>query len=632
MHINLQSKDRQVLVDYPEGELLSEVCMDEEFFLNMHCGGGGTCGHCTVNLIRGSFLCGHKTITVTDKPIKVLACKTRLLNSLETAEVYIPSASLINNAGKIEDDFILPEFTINNQITTTVLDLPKLLLENNICEKSLIEQQLYKVLGVKYVKFPLDILQNLSYVLAKQNRQITISLAMINGVANIIDIKSGMHTKPNLAVAIDIGTTTVVGILIDLNTGKIFAKSSKYNQQIKISEDISSRISYCEDRQSVVKLHSLLIDKTINPILDDLYKDTGFEASDILSVAVSGNTVMTHLFLAIDPTSIGKIPFNPIVRSPEPFKANTINLNVLGNAIVYVMPSIAGYIGGDITADLYVANLSAKSKLSVLVDIGTNGEMALCVDNKIIVCATPAGPAFEGAGLYQGCRASYGAIESITINGKLDISIQVIGDSLANGICGSAIIDFIAQARKVNLVNMQGRFDTDMLKDKGLYTSIVLDDLVTHACIIVPKDKSGIGVDIVVTEADISKILQAKAAIFSGIYTLLQYKGFDVFDIDRFVLAGGFSKHINLENAKILGLIPEIPNHKIEVIGNGSLAGAYLSLVDADAYNQCHNIAIQPEVIELNLVSDFNNNFVEALMIPHLDENSFPLTFKLLDV
>lgn len=429
-------------------------------------------------------------------------------------------------------------------------------------------------------------------------------------------------------LAVDIGTTTVVAALIDLMSGKIISRESLYNQQILKADDVVSRISLCNTEGELEKLQSLVIAHTLNPLIHKLCDGTGTNKNEIHHVALSGNTVMMHLFFGVSPVSIGTIPFEPVCRF---FKstAKELNIDIKPDALVEDIPSISGYVGGDITSDLYVfhhrtvLNDEADWKLNdlaLLIDIGTNGEMVAYRNGEMTACATAAGPAFEGAGLRHGARAASRAIDSIKYDENLNFELTVIGDPTPMGLCGSAIIDFIAEGFRCGLINIIGRYDLNMLKEQGRYEKVGN----MHACMLVSPELSATGESITITEGDIAEILKAKAAIYGGLKSLLTEMGKTVHEIDHIILAGGFAKHINLENAICLGLLPDIDRSKYDVIGNGSLAGAALAILNQDAERDYLDMIERPKVITLNQTDHFVNHYQEALAIPNLETDDFP--------
>jgi uncharacterized 2Fe-2S/4Fe-4S cluster protein (DUF4445 family) len=420
-------------------------------------------------------------------------------------------------------------------------------------------------------------------------------------------------------VAVDVGTTTVVAALIDLTNGKVASRESLYNQQILKADDIVSRISLCSEGGNLEALKDLVIDHTLNPLIHKLCATSGIGQKEIVHLAISGNTVMMHIFFGISPVSIGVIPFEPVSRT---FKSTAEELGIDANpgALIEAVPAISGYVGGDITSDLHASSLQAKEGLTLLIDIGTNGEMVACLEGHMSACATAAGPAFEGAGLLHGARAASRAIDTIKYDADLDFELTVIGEPNPMGLCGSAIIDFIAEGFRCGLINNMGRLDVDLLKKRRRYESVC--DM--HACVLVSAEGSATGESITVTEGDIAEILKAKAAIYGGMKTLLAEVGKTVFDIDHVVLAGGFARHINLENAICIGLLPDIGIDKYEVIGNGSLAGAALALLNQDTEQAYLELIEKPEIVTLNQTEHFTNYFQEALAIPNLDADDFP--------
>ena len=427
-----------------------------------------------------------------------------------------------------------------------------------------------------------------------------------------------------LAAAVDIGTTTVALVLLEPATGHILARASQYNQQIRKADDVASRISFCRTEKEVRMMQDLVIKKTINPLLEEVCATAGVKTERVQQLAVAGNTVMEHLFLGLPVESIGRLPFNAVRHIHPPCEAGTLGLAMALRGRVIVVPSVAGYIGGDITADIHAAHLLARGGESVLVDIGTNSEIVYALDGRLLACATAAGPAFEGAGLLHGRRAAPGAIEHVRCDASLDFQCNVIGGGKADGICGSGIIDFLAAGFRRGLINAHGRYDVERLKSCGRYAHSRIACGKSHACVLVPAAASATGHAVVITERDIEQTLKAKAATYAGLKTLLTLQGRSVRDISRFVLAGGFARHIDITNAIALGLLPDLSLDRFEILGNGSLAGAYLALTDTTALPAMEKASHLPKVIELNLTQDFEDNFIDALLIPNLNVEEFP--------
>lgn len=441
-------------------------------------------------------------------------------------------------------------------------------------------------------------------------------------ISDEMDIPRHRHNprfNKGYAIAADIGTTTVVAALFNLSTGELLGRESLYNQQILKADDVVSRISLCSREGQLEALQGLVVEHTLNPLIHKLCAGAGIRKEEIIHVAISGNTVMMHIFFGISPVGIGVIPFEPVSRTFEN-TAEALGIDTTPDALVEAVPAISGYVGGDISSDLLVSDLWRKNGLSVLIDIGTNGEMVACLNGEMTACATAAGPTFEGAGLLHGARAASRAIDTIRYDENLDFELTVIGEPNPMGLCGSAIIDFIACGFRSGLINRMGRYDVERLESGNCHERVAG----MHACVLVPAEQSAIGESITITEGDIAEILKAKAAIYGGLKSLLAELGKTTRDIDQVILAGGFARHINLENAICLGLLPDIGIEKYTVIGNGSLAGASLAVLDQDSRNAFLDLIDQPRIITLNQTGHFTNHYQEALAIPNLETGDFP--------
>ncbi len=424
------------------------------------------------------------------------------------------------------------------------------------------------------------------------------------------------NVEGQLGIAVDIGTTTVAAILVDLATGKILARESAYNRQIEMADNIASRIALCADIENAEKLQKLIIEKTLLPMFGN-FKNI----ENVTIVTFSGNTVMSHLALGLSPLCIGTIPFEPLTKIYSEHSAPEIGLTNCPNATVRTVPSIAGYVGGDIVSDLYISEM-AEDRFELLVDIGTNGEIVLNDHGTWMATATAAGPAFEGAGLLHGTRAAAGVIDRIECKPDDSIDMHVIDDQPPTGICGSAAVDFMASAFKTGLLNEMGRFDLDRLKAAGRFHELDCCGMTVNACVLNAEP------EVLITEFDVSQVLKAKAAIYAGIRTLLDRAGRSVNDIERLVLAGGFAAHLRIPNAIAIGLLPELPLEKYDVVGNGSLAGAYAALGSSKVWKELQSISEKPDTCHLAETDEFNDRFVDALALPNLDPDEFPKTMQ----
>lgn len=429
-----------------------------------------------------------------------------------------------------------------------------------------------------------------------------------------------------LGAAVDIGTTTVAAVLVDMKTGDVIARASSPNRQISVADDVTSRIS-AASAGHLKELQSLIIESTINPILHELCAKVCRKSSEIERMTVSGNTVMCHIFLGLSPETIGVLPFNPLVNFYPESSAKELRLAMHPSAKIDVIASISGYLGGDAVAGIYVSRIMESERSALFIDLGTNAETVLADSGKLFGCAAAAGPAFEGSGILCGSRASTGAVERIHFDSSLDFRISTIDNAPPSGICGSAIIDFLACGFRSGLINGMGRLDIELLKSRNRYYPFSTQDGKTfHACLLADENSSASDYPLIITEADIESALKAKAAVYAAIKTLLSSRGRRMEDISQLFLAGGFARYINIENAVAIGMLPECMLEKIVILGNSSLGGAYLALTDSKARESFDSIIGKPETVPLNLMPDFETNFIDALMLPNFNNDEFPLT------
>ncbi|OGV56094.1 MAG: hypothetical protein A2017_16025 [Lentisphaerae bacterium GWF2_44_16] len=624
MPILVKTDKRELELTGNSSKPLSRLMHEAGISLDLQCGGLGICKKCAVELGPGEYIVFDRRLTVeVGKTHKALACKTRVLS--ENAIVTVPKAAILKSEGKIYDDFELCEYNFAPLSGKLLVKVPGPSLEKPFSDWERIKNEVPKEFYP--LSCPLNVLNKIPSAL-HDNNTLSVTLGKSHGIWRVLDIETGNTIDRNLAAAIDIGTTTVVVLLTDMNTGKILAKTSSYNQQMSRADDVASRISAASSNPEQLKyMQKLVIEDTINPLIIKACEQCGQNPENIYRTAVSGNTVMSHLFLGLSPEKIGAIPFQPVTNIYPDAKGEELGLVMHKNGIVSIVPSISGYIGGDITSDIYISHLNGGG-LSALIDLGTNSEMVLSDNGKLFACAAAAGPAFEGAGMLCGCRAAPGAIEHISFNSELNFSISVIGNEKSSGICGSAIIDFIAEAFFCGLINPMGRYDLDMLKRNKKYLHADTPSGKSHACVLVEGKNSDSGKPIIVTELDIEQILKAKAAVYAGLKTLLSERNYSFKDLKSLILAGGFAKYIDIEKAVRIGMLPEIPKEKVTSIGNGSLAGAYLSLIDNSVNTSFMKIIEVPKVISLNTIPEFETTFVDALMLPNFNPDEFPLTLS----
>ncbi|MEI7766394.1 MAG: ASKHA domain-containing protein [Phycisphaerae bacterium] len=425
------------------------------------------------------------------------------------------------------------------------------------------------------------------------------------------------ETTP-LGVAVDIGTTTVAILLVDLRTGRVLTQAAQFNEQMKLGDDVVTRINLClTDPTMLVRLQQAIIEATLYPLLRSALAQLDASLNQVRCFTIAGNTTMLHLLAGVNPGPMGMAPFTPVFLAHRVLPAQELFPALLlpTTVQVHLLPSASAYVGADLTAGVVASGMYYDEGPSLLVDVGTNGEMVLKHQGQFWGCATAAGPAFEGAGLYCGMRAGTGAISDISLAGEGDsfsVSTQVIGPAhtVAVGLCGSAYVDFLAQGRAVGLLGAQGRFHDKFNAaghvipwEKGLDKAFNLGP-VTDAH------------PVVISQRDIASLLQAKAAIAAGILTLLNQAGITPAEIKTLYLAGGFGTKMNVAHALACGLLPGFTVAQIQPVGNTALAGAYLALLDQSLLTEMKHVGEQMRIVELNHDPNFEDTYIDQLSLP----------------
>jgi uncharacterized 2Fe-2S/4Fe-4S cluster protein (DUF4445 family) len=429
---------------------------------------------------------------------------------------------------------------------------------------------------------------------------------------------------PLFGLAIDIGTTTVTVWLVDLNTGKVEAQASEYNGQISRGEDVISRIIFSGKNGGREELQNRVLD-TINLLIGQVCKRAKAKPQDIIKATVAGNSTMTHLFLGIPASSIRLAPFITTVNQPPVITAGTIGLAINSEATVDCLPGVASYVGADISSGVLACKMDETDKLTLFLDVGTNGETVLGSREWLVTCACSAGPAFEGAGVLHGMRATKGAIEECWISGEnsphpFEPTYRVIGNSKPRGICGSGLISLLAEMFLTGVVDKGGMINLDLAKTNPR----VRDGEHGPEYVVAWGSETESGQDIAVNNVDIDNLKRAKAAIYAGFTVLAQSVGVPLDMVEQILIGGSFGKYINVEKAVQIGLLPDMPWDRFKFLGNTSVQGAYLALLDWRNRDRISDIASQMTYIELSADNTFYDAFMSAMFLPHTDLASFP--------
>jgi uncharacterized 2Fe-2S/4Fe-4S cluster protein (DUF4445 family) len=602
------------------GSSILEAIKKSGLEIQATCGGEGTCGDCIVKVVSGKYKT-KPTAEISENLIKegyVLSCSTMVEDDLV---ILIPKTHKFKLKDKI-DSINIDETKISGFSGLAILikkydiTVPEPTLDDNYSDLKRVQRELQKITGIEDYACEYSVLKKLASRVRESDH--SVSAIIFNSLpARIIDLVPGDKNKSAYGLAIDIGTTTVALALVDLRNGNVKFTKTKLNLQRSCGEEIISRINYSQKSGGMDELNDLVYD-TIHSILDEELSKFNVKPEEIYYASVAGNTTMIHLFLKMDPSHIRQSPYVPTLNNVPVLKAHEIGLKINPEARVYCAPSVGSYVGGDITAGLLCTPLLRDSdKVNLFIDIGTNGELVIGNKEWMITCACSAGPAFEGSGISCGMPASVGAIEKIKIKAN-EIEYQVIGDSKPRGICGSGIVDLLAELFVNGMIERSGRFNLEKCGSR-------ISQSGNGPIFMIEKGINTVdGNDIFITENDIQNLIRTKGAIYSACSLLLKNVGLSFDEIDAFYIAGGFGKYLDIENAIRIGLFPDINREKFSYLGNTSLSGAYLILINDRNRELVKHLSEKMTYLELNTEPDYMNEYMGALFIPHTDMELFP--------
>jgi uncharacterized 2Fe-2S/4Fe-4S cluster protein (DUF4445 family) len=621
----------EIGVEVLPGTVLLDAIKKADLPLRATCGGKGTCGECVVRILSGKFQA--KPAASLRKELASqnysLSCQTKVMDNLE---VQVPRFQEISFKSVAESKFferwkdsLSGFYEINPPLKKIDLHLPSPTLEDNYSDLKRLERELKKKGVFEVINCEYSALKKLAQACRKDQGKVSVILLVSGKSASIIDIFPQSKIKKPYGLAVDIGTSTIALHLVDLDDGKIQSTASSLNQQITCGEDIISRINYAQNPGRLKKLHELVV-STVNNLISRACQSAQIPFSDIYYASVSGNTTMVHLFLNLEPRYIREEPYIPTFSRLPCILARDLRLKMNPEGRVHCSPAVGSYVGGDITAGILCTPMLRESKkISLFIDIGTNGELVIGNKDWLMTCACSAGPAFEGSGTKCGVPASEGAIEEIKIveGGKLDY--KVIGSAKPKGICGSGLIDLLAELFISGHIDRQGK-----LNERRASKRIV--EAEEGRAFLVEKGKNCFwGKDIVITENDISNLVRTKGAVFSACSVLLKKVGLKFKDIDSVYIAGGFGEHLNIENAVRIGLLPDIDRRRFHYLGNSSLYGAYLILLSDRNKDLAAEVAQKMTYIELNSEPTYMSEYTGSLFLPHTDFRLFPSVQKKLE-
>jgi len=604
----------QITVDALPHETVLELAMRVGVHINASCGGLGACGKCKIILEKGEAK-GEKVDGVYYK-----ACTTIPLSDIV---VRIPVESKYDRKALLRKDRVLAKaierkesFLLSSPLRWATLKLSPPTLDDNMPDLSRVLLSLKKEVG-ENLRVELDFLKKLPHVLRASNFTATFFWYEdpFSGAKVLFDVEGGECRA--LGVAIDLGTTTLQLELVDLATGEVLSSTSDYNPQISYGEDVISRIEFCKKKDGL-KILSERVKEKILLLVEELARQAGRRLSEIKIISLAGNTVMTHFFLELEPRYLREAPYVPVAQMYPFLLAREVRLSPL-SAVVQFAPTVASYVGGDITAGVLASLMFKEDELTLFVDLGTNGEIVVGNRDFLMCAACSAGPAFEGGGIKHGMRATSGAIERVHIDPEtLEPMIITIGRQRPKGICGSGIISLLSQLFKVGLIDRSGKYRKDIEHPR------LRKGELGYEYVLVFKEESALEQDIVFTEADIDNLIRAKGAMFAGYQILLESAGLSIFDLQRVFLAGTFGSYIDLEDAITIGLLPDLPRDRFFFLGNTSLQGAKKAMLSAEKLRELASIAQMMTHVELSAFPQYMDYYMAALFLPHTNEDLFP--------
>jgi len=619
-------------VEVAEGTTLLEAAEKADIYINSLCGGEGLCGECRLQVTKGKARADKNAIGFFSKEEiengYVLACQTKVEDNLE---VVVPAKSRLEKEKIITEGVTLtysepesislhkrpsdPASFFEPLVSKVYLELREPTLIDNVADIDRITRELGKKTRYSSFEISLTCLQNLAAKLREHKWRVTATVARHDGMGRILQIEGGDTTERNYGLAVDVGTTTVVVQLIHLKTGKVIGVEGSHNKQARYGEDVISRMVFACSRGSLEPVHEAVI-TNINTLIQTLSGKTGVAIKDITSIVAAGNTTMSHFLLGLMPCSIRLEPYVPTATIYPQIVARDIGIDINPQGILGVMPSVASYVGGDIVAGALACGLADKQEVQCLVDVGTNGEIAIGNNDWIVCCSASAGPAFEGEGSKWGMRATRGAIEKIEIEDG-QVTCETIGKAKPRGICGSGLIDAIYELARNRIIGQDGKLNQS-LNDKR----IIMEDNDPRYTLVFPKETET-GEAITISESEIGNLIKSKGAVFAAMKSLVDYVGLTFDQLNTIYISGGFGSSLDIPKAIAIGLLPDIEPKKIQFIGNSSIMGARMALLSTPAFEKAISVAKKTTNIELSNYLPFMDEFVAALFLPHTDTSLF---------
>ena len=610
-------------ISLASGSTLLEAAQKADVHLNASCNGKGSCGKCKLVVVSGQVETPSTPLLTAKEEERgyVLACQSQLCGDVS---VQIPEEALqrklkIAGMGQTVSEQLKGLVTeIDPMLKQIPLSLSPPTLEDAVSDMDRLNRGLKREgCDVARLNVGIRVMRQLAEAVRQDGWNITTSVIRRKCANEILEVRPGNGVQPSLGLAIDVGTTTIVVYLVDMADGTVLAATAGHNRQADCGDDVINRI-VCAEKDGVKKLSRMAL-ATINSLIGEALDCAAASAKSIYNVVISGNTTMAHLLLQIEPRYIRRDPYIPTISDFPILKAGEIGLKANPIAAVFIMPGPASYVGGDIVSGILYTGFHREDAVTLFIDVGTNGEIVLGNNEWMMTAACSAGPAFEGGGIRWGMRAEEGAIEKITIDANtLSPLYSTVDDAPARGICGSGMIDLIAEMLKTGIIDRSGKF-AETPENTHLRRQ---DD--EWAYVLASSDKTHLKEDIVFTESDLKNLMYSKGAVYAGFTTLLNEAGMDFSLVDRMIITGGFGQYLNIDKAVTIGLLPDIDREKFAYRGNSSIVGAYMALLSTEYRQEAREICNSMTYIDFSSNPRYMDEFTSALFLPHTDLEAFP--------
>jgi uncharacterized 2Fe-2S/4Fe-4S cluster protein (DUF4445 family) len=621
---NVHFEPTGLQVQVPAGTVLLDAAHKAGIYLNSICGGDGYCGKCKVTIDAGQFQSRPTTLLTPDEIRRnvVLACQTEVhsdmkvtvpkSHSLETGQILMDADA--HRFSELAGDVRAGIFRFDPLVRKIFVQMSPPTVHDHTADHERLYLAIREETDAPIMQTGLRVLQKLSRLLQGCDYKATVTLARRGQTTEVIDVEPGDHRKSNFAAAVDLGTTTVVAHLVDLTSAKTIDKEATYNSQINFGEDYIRRIIYAEENDAFDKMQNCIV-QDVNDLIATLAVRQKIDLHEISTVICAGNTAMVHFLLNLDPTRIRREPYVASAGFVPPIRAAEAGIRINKRGLLYCLPSVAAYVGSDIVAGVLATRLFTTKGIHLLADIGTNGEVVLGNRDWLVCASSSAGPAFEGSGIRHGMRAAAGAIEKLSMHDDGSIELKTVADTAPAGICGSGLLDTLAELFFHGIIDRTGRFKIDHQPqltegDDGLQFQLAPP----------ANDHS----EIVITQVDINNLVRSKAGVFAAIRVLMESTQTRPEDLEAVCLAGGFGNFLNVRQAVAIGMLPDIPVQKIRFVGNTSIAGAKTVLLSREALAAAERIAETMTYFDLMSHPGYMDEFMRAKFLPHTELSLFP--------